>query len=118
MTILTNTLAKIRELNDNCRQGLDRNARITITSTCLATFAPDGGVHEIIAQAGIMKAVRQFRFAADANCEHDFGRIEVGDHVVLFKIDYYDLDLTFDSEDPANAGITRRVMTIMLPSDY
>ena len=40
------------------------------------------------------------------------------DTPVWFKIDYYDLDLEYGSEDPADASITRRVITIMLPSDY
>jgi hypothetical protein len=63
-----------------------------------------------------MKAIRQHR--CDGDDEHDFGRVSVGGVDVLFKIDCYDLDLVFGSEDPANAAVTRRVMTIMLPSDY
>jgi len=31
---------------------------------------------------------------------------------------YYDLNLEYGSEDPANASITARVVTIMLASEY
>ncbi|WP_239019809.1 DUF3768 domain-containing protein [Sphingomonas suaedae] len=33
-------------------------------------------------------------------------------------MDYYDLRLKFGSPDPANEHITRRVMTILLASEY
>ncbi|MFC4194974.1 DUF3768 domain-containing protein [Novosphingobium lubricantis] len=31
---------------------------------------------------------------------------------------YYDTELAFGSEDPANPAITRRVITLMRPADY
>jgi hypothetical protein len=31
---------------------------------------------------------------------------------------YYDTALEFGSENPADASVTRRVLTIMLPEDY
>lgn len=37
---------------------------------------------------------------------------------VFWKIDAYDRDLQFGSEDPANPAETRRVLTIMLASEY
>ena len=39
-------------------------------------------------------------------------------HVARMKVEYYDADLTFGSEDPADAAITTRVLTILLPEDY
>ncbi|MBB3349707.1 hypothetical protein FHY02_004198 [Sphingomonas sp. BK069] len=38
----------IGALNDRCRCGLDRRARIVVTRSCLATFA-EGGVPAIVA---------------------------------------------------------------------
>lgn len=32
----------IGRLNDRCRQGLDRTAKVMMTSACLATFTEDG----------------------------------------------------------------------------
>lgn len=37
---------------------------------------------------------------------------------VFWKIDAYDRDLRFGSDDPANPAVTRRVVTIMLASEY
>ena len=37
---------------------------------------------------------------------------------VFWKLDYYDCDLQFGSEDAANPAVTRRVLTIMLSDEY
>ncbi|WP_042467047.1 DUF3768 domain-containing protein, partial [Sphingomonas sp. FUKUSWIS1] len=36
---------------------------------------------------------------------------------VYFKIDYYDAAFQYGSEDPADASITQRVLTIMVRED-
>lgn len=50
--------------------------------------------------------------------EHDFGSLEVADQRVFWKIDYYDVSLECGSPDPADISVTRRVLTIMLASEY
>lgn len=37
---------------------------------------------------------------------------------VFWKLDYYDRDLQFASDDAANPTITRRVLTVMLSDEY
>ena len=37
---------------------------------------------------------------------------------VCWKLDYYDRNLEFASEDAANPAVTRRVLTIMLSDEY
>ena len=108
----------IAHLNDRARLGLDRNARIVITASCLATFSDGNAISAIVDQAEILKAVRKHAFANDAYGERDFGVLELRDTQIMFKIDYYDVDLQYGSEDPADASQTLRVVTIMLPQDY
>lgn len=109
---------RIAILNDRCRQGLDRGSRTVITRNCLARLTGDGGlVAELLAQAAIMAAVRGASFNRDSP-ERDMGAVTVGEVRILFKIDYYDENLEFGSEDPTDAAKTTRVLTIMLPEDY
>ena len=43
---------------------------------------------------------------------------EHGDKRIFWKIDYYDKWTELGSQDPANAEITNRVLTLMLAEDY
>ena len=77
------------------------------------------------AQVAIMVAVMQFSgFTGDNDpCgTHDFGIVTVaegeGEVRLYWKIDLYDTDLAYGSPDPADPKVTRRVLTIMFPSDY
>ncbi|WP_337847807.1 DUF3768 domain-containing protein [Sphingomonas sp.] len=115
----TSICERIARLNDRCRHGCDRNARIVITRTCLAHLGGDGGpAREAVVQAELLAMVRAYCFQPGDGPERDFGAFTFRDQRLFFKIDYYDLDLDFGSEDPADASITRRVLTIMLAEDY
>ena len=50
--------------------------------------------------------------------EHDFGSVRAGDQTVFWKIDYYNLTLTGGSEAPWDERYCRRVLTLMLASEY
>jgi len=49
---------------------------------------------------------------------HDCAIVKVEGHTIIFKIDYYDLGMRCGSDDPSDEKLTRRVMTIMLASEY
>ncbi len=49
---------------------------------------------------------------------HEMGVIEIAGETVWFKLDLYDSDYHYGSPDPTNLEVTRRVMTILLPSEY
>ncbi len=110
-------LASIARLNDRCRQGLDRTARIMVTRTCLGTFASGEGAMEIVVQARLVAAVRRHVFTDADRAERDRGDFKFEGTTVYFRIDYYDAALEYGSEDPADASITRRVLTIMVRED-
>ncbi len=70
---------------------------------------------------GIVKTIAVFDDFCHANDpyeEHDFGAFEVDGHTVMFKIDYFDHDLSMHSPDPADPSVTQRVITIMLAEEY
>lgn len=50
--------------------------------------------------------------------EHDFGAFVVDDQKLFWKIDYYDKECVYGSNDPANPEVTTRVLTIMLAEEY
>lgn len=50
--------------------------------------------------------------------EHDFGKIEMNGQTFFWKIDYYDKNLEYGSENPADPEVTQRVLTIMMAHEY
>lgn len=70
----------------------------------------------------ILIRVRDFNRFDDANDpygEHDFGAFDVEDVGKIFwKIDLYDVDYRYGSEDPTDLTQTRRVLTVMLAEEY
>lgn len=118
MTATTCQNETIARLNDRLRHGLDRTGKVVITRNCLGSFADlDHPAEVIVAQTRLMRAFRTCEFSDDSP-EHDMAWITVGDIRVMMKIDYYDTAMEWGSLDPADAAVTCRVMTIMLPEDY
>jgi len=72
-------------------------------------------------KVAILVAVKTFdAFTPDNDPygEHDFGMIRHGGLKVFWKIDCYDLNLHYGSEDPSDPTQTSRVMTILLAEEY
>jgi len=102
---------QIRALNDQLRQNL---------STGLAVMTP--GIAALGSEAvdRIIRTISvydDFCHANDAHEEHDFGAFEAEGEKVFFKIDYYDNSLSCHSPD-TDPSVTKRVITIMLASEY
>jgi hypothetical protein len=103
---------RIRTLNDAFRTSLSGGS-VMVTRAVAALGAE--------AQREILAALRrcdEFDADNDPYGEHDFGRITVQGHEILFKIDYYDQDLVWHSPDPSDPAVTHRVLTVMLAEDY
>ena len=106
------TVARIRQLNDTFRNRFN-GGQVYLTSG-IAAFDPT-------LKAQVLEAVRTFKAfdqGNDPHGEHDFGAMDVSGQRVLFKIDYYDFDLRYLSDDPSDPSKTRRIMTIMLVDEY
>jgi Protein of unknown function (DUF3768) len=121
--------ARIARLNDMARQAMG------IACTAVATV----GFRSLPAsdQSRVRELIETFDAFDEDNDPHgerDFGCIyQLGDgrwttdrprvrddecERVFWKLDYYDRELQFGSEDAANPAVTRRVLTIMLADEY
>lgn len=70
---------------------------------------------------GCLDAVRAFDTFNEENDpygEHDFGVLEIDGQKVFWKIDAYDREMLYGSEDPAVPELTTRVLTFCLPEEY
>lgn len=122
-------LDTIRSLNDAARQNPGVASRANVTQGFLAL--PDVDRFKAVsAIAGFTK----FDGDNDPYGEHDFGavyRLTTGTwtqerpsddraiaETVFWKVDYYDNTLTYGSEAPWDERQTKRVLTIMLASEY
>jgi hypothetical protein len=106
------TDTRIRDLNDRLRK--DRIGGRVVMTRGIAALGP-------LLVLRIDQAVRGFdAFTPDNDPygEHDFGTVRVEGHIVMFKIDAYDLDLQCASPDPADPNVTCRIMTCMLADEY
>lgn len=104
---------RIRELNDRFRTKGLGNGTLLVTSGIQAE-----GADFVVAVANAVRRFSDFNDDNDPWGEHDFGAVEVEGQKVFFKFDYYTPDLTSGSENPANEGVTHRVLTIMLACEY
>lgn len=113
--------SRIAAQNDLFRSSLGRVARIA------GRIVMTPGVSALMEDHGpeILLKLRQFdAFSGDNDPrgERDFGTITVssprGDHRIYWKIDLYDLDYELGSEAPSDPNQTRRVLTLLLPSEY
>ena len=121
--------ARIARLNDMARQAMG------IACTAVATVgfrslpeADQSQVRELI------ETFDAFDENNDPHGERDFGTIyQLADdrwtterprlrederERVFWKLDYYDRQMQFASDDAANPAVTRRVLTIMLSDEY
>jgi hypothetical protein len=103
---------KIRVLNDNFRTTF-------IGGQLYLTIGVAELPIDVKAQALLLvKTFKDFTGSNDPHGEHDFGSFEVAGEKFFWKIDYYDLDRRYGSEDPSDPEKTTRVLTIMLAEEY
>ena len=65
-----------------------------------------------------VKTFNQFTEDNDPYGEHDLGMFKVEGESFMWKIDYYDESMQYASPDPSDPNVTKRVLTIMLSSEY
>lgn len=103
---------RIRALNDRLRT-TGQGGQIVVTAGIAALS--NAALAEIMAA---VQAFDGFTPENDPYGEHDFAALDAAGQRVMFKIDYYDHSLSMHSPDPSDAAVTKRVLTIMLASEY
>jgi Protein of unknown function (DUF3768) len=109
----TATASTIAQLNDRFRKG-DRKLGIERTTEMVEALSSEQ-------QQELFRLVRtfdQFTEENDPYGEHDFGTVYMDDEKYFWKIDYFDLAIEYQSEDPSDPAVTRRMLTIMHSSEY
>lgn len=105
-------MTDIATLNDNFRKSFI-GGQVLLTAGIATMCSED--------KANIISLVQNFdNFTPenDVYGEHDFLSIDYKGNKIFAKIDYYDLNYEFMSENPANPDITNRVLTILLSCEY
>ena len=117
--------AKIAVQNDLFRKALiDPSAAIEMQSKGIQgqVFVTPGVSGEgVDFQTAALKAVAsddQFDEGNDPYGDHTFGTVTISDQKLFWKIDLYDTEYTYGSDRPFDPTVTRRVLTIMRPSEY
>ena len=104
---------KIRALNDAFRKDLRGQGKLIVTQGVVRM--PAGFAQKAIEAVQRFDA---FTCENDPHGEHDLVSVEVNGHLVFGKIDYFDKDLVYGSEDPSDPEVTTRVLTVMLADEY
>ncbi|MEJ8563294.1 DUF3768 domain-containing protein [Yoonia sp. GPGPB17] len=108
----------IRDQNDKFR-ALDPSipGRVFFTQgvQALVSDNDDANAEDLLAA---IRAFDDFNTDNDPHGEHDFGSLTFCGTRIFWKIDLYDQDFAFGSEEPANLEKTQRLLTIMLPEEY
>lgn len=105
--------SRIRDLNDAMRNTGISSGRWMMTAGVQA-LGPDA----ILLATRAVQTFSAFTDDNDPYGEHDFGAFEIAGLRMFWKIDYYDRDLRYGSNDPSDPSVTARVLTIMLASEY
>ena len=103
---------RIQKLNDIFRTTLIGGL---VNMTDGIASLPETEVAEIVRKVRLFDV---FNEDNDPYGEHDFGIIQHQGQSVYFKIDYYDKEVLYGSEDPSDPEVTTRVMTIMFSYEY
>ena len=113
--MIKETVEKVKKLNDHFRQ-TGEGGRLMMTSGLTSL---DGRlVSSIVNHVRNFHLMHGFNKGNDPYGEHDFGSFEVSGVKVFWKIDYYDKDFKYHSEDKSNPEKTERVLTIMKSEEW
>ena len=119
--MLSEDTIKIRTLNDRFRQGdvtVPGEVYITQAVQALAEEGVNCSARDTAELVAIVRNYGAFTSESDPHGEHDFGYFQYKGETCFWKIDTYDHALKHAAPDPTNPKLSKRVLTIMLASEY
>ena len=102
----------IQLINDNFRRTL-QGGKVVLTRGIRAL--PQDDIAEIMLR---VSRFNDFTTANDSYGEHDYAHFTYKGQKIIWKIDYYDKNYEYASENPADVTKTNRVLTIMTAEEY
>lgn len=113
-------IQKIAEQNDRFRSSLGVLSAIPGRIVLTASVAALDAAQQLLI-LNLLKTYSDFTPDSDPYETHEFGILEVpvGDEItkIYWRIDLYDADYRYGSEEPDNTDVTRRVLTLMMSHD-
>jgi hypothetical protein len=109
---------QIRVLNDAFRTQPFIGAAFDANELIITQGVADRGDDFIDRAVMEVREFSDFTEDNDPYGEHDFGSFELDGIELFWKVDCYDRNLRYGSPDPADAAVTRRVLTILLADEY
>lgn len=103
----------IKSLNDEFRAGI-LTGDIGHNKVVLTRGVQVYDINEVLL---LVANYTEFTNDNDPYQEHDMGDFKIDAKSIFWKIDYYDLTMTYLSEDPSDPTKTIRVLTIMLAEE-
>lgn len=103
---------RIRALNDELRRDFSLGQAVMTPGVAAL------GAEAVQRLVQTIATFDDFCLANDPHGEHDLGVFDFDGNSIMFKIEYFDRELTFHSPDPANPAVTKRVITLMLAEEY
>lgn len=111
------TQEKIRDQNDLFRGGDDSIPGQVVITRGLNDLT-EGNPRKMAELARVVQDFNDFTPDNDPYGTHDFGIFDFEGHRCNWKIDLYDKNYEYGSEEPSDLSKTNRVLTILLASEY
>lgn len=114
---------EIARLNDQLREHITQpgNNRVMMTSGIADLIGEVTLFRNFRKRAELLRSIRgydSFTPGNDPYGEHDFGTFTFEDTACMWKIDYYNADLTAGTDNPADPSVTVRVLTILRADEW
>ena len=102
---------QIARLNDQVRLGAAGTIMITQGVKRISGF-------DAAELSALLANYDDFTHENDPHGDRDFGLISYKGWDVIWKIDSYDKELKFGSDNPADPAVTTRILTLLLASEW